>query len=76
MRIPQGDKDLRVDPHKLTRVTGPTGAPRFVADSDASGHTNRTWACFLALNAADSPTGQGGVYSRRPRQANQLLESY
>ncbi|HGJ5862582.1 terminase large subunit domain-containing protein, partial [Arsenophonus nasoniae] len=76
LRIPQGDKDLRADLHKLTRVTGPTGAPRFVADSDASGHADRTWACFLALNAADSPTGPGRVYSRRPRQANRLLEGY
>ncbi|MGG2141977.1 terminase large subunit domain-containing protein [Symbiopectobacterium sp. RP] len=76
LRIPQGDKELRADLHKLTRVTGPTGAPRFVADSDASGHADRTWACFLALNAADSPTGPGRVYSRRPRQANRLLEGY
>ncbi|BAN96595.1 prophage MuMc02, terminase, ATPase subunit, putative/putative DNA packaging protein Gp17 [Plautia stali symbiont] len=76
LRLPQGDGALRADLHKLKKVMSPTGAPRFVADSDASGHADRTWACFLALNAADSPTGPGRVYSRRPRQANRLLEGY
>jgi len=52
IRIPQGDVALRADLHKLQKVTGPTGTPRFVADSDASGHADRTWACFLALSAA------------------------
>ena len=52
IRIPLGDKDIRADLHKLQKVSGPTGAPRFVADSDADGHADRTWACFLALNAA------------------------
>ena len=31
---------------------GPTGTPRFVAASDASGHADRAWALFLALSAA------------------------
>ena len=35
-------------------MAGPTGAPRFVADSDGAGHADRAWACFLALNAADN----------------------
>ncbi len=52
IRIPMGDKDLRADLHKLKKVTGPTGTPRFVADSDSTGHADRAWACFLALNAA------------------------
>lgn len=52
IRIPMGDPALRADLHKLKKVTGPTGAPRFVADSDSSGHADRAWACFLALNAA------------------------
>lgn len=26
--------------------------PRFVADSDSNGHADRTWACFLAQQAA------------------------
>lgn len=52
LRIPLGDPVLRADLHKLQKVTGPTGVPRFVADSDSTGHADRTWACFLALDAA------------------------
>ena len=51
-RIPMGDKDLRSDLHKLKKVQGPTGAPRFVAESDSSGHADRAWAKFLAATAA------------------------
>lgn len=57
IRIPLGDKDIRADLHKLKRVVSPTGAPRFVAESDADGHADRTWACFLAINAAGKKTG-------------------
>lgn len=53
IRIPLGDMALRADLHKLQKITGATGLPRFVAESDANGHADRTWACFLALNAAD-----------------------
>lgn len=52
LRIPLGDRELRADLHKLQKVTGPTGAPRFIAESDAGGHADRAWACFLAVNAA------------------------
>ncbi|MDG4595499.1 MAG: terminase family protein [Candidatus Contendobacter sp.] len=55
LRLPVGDAPLRADLHKLQRVTSPTGAPRFVADSDASGHADRAWALFLALYAARTP---------------------
>jgi len=55
IRIPMGDVALRADLHKLQRVTGPTGTPRFVAESDSAGHADRTWACFLAVNAAAVP---------------------
>lgn len=55
IRIPMGDVALRADLHKLQRVQGPTGAPRFVAESDGAGHADRAWACFLAVNAAASP---------------------
>lgn len=48
--------EVRSDLHKLQKVTGPTGTPRFVAESDSSGHADRAWACFLALNAADGGT--------------------
>ena len=57
IRIPQGDNALRADLHKLKKLTGPTGAPRFVAESDAAGHADRTWALFLALSAASGPGG-------------------
>jgi phage FluMu gp28-like protein len=50
-RIPISDV-LRRDLHKLRKVAGPTGAPRFVAERDDAGHADRTWACFLADNAA------------------------
>lgn len=57
IRIPEGDAALRADLHKLKKVTGPTGAPRFVADADAAGHADRAWAAFLALNAAHGDLG-------------------
>ena len=53
IRIPVSDA-LRQDLHKLQKVSGPTGAPRFVAESDNSGHADRTWALFLAVNAAST----------------------
>lgn len=52
LRIPLGDAPLRADLHKLQKLTGPTGVPRFVADSDSAGHADRTWAGFLAIDAA------------------------
>lgn len=52
IRIPLGDAELRADLHKLQKLTGPTGVPRFVADSDSAGHADRTWAGFLAIDAA------------------------
>ena len=56
-RIPMGDNALRVDLHKLKKVPTATGAPRFLADSDATGHADRTWACFLAKYAAKTDIG-------------------
>lgn len=47
--------EVRADLHKLQRVSTATGAPRFVAESDSSGHADRAWACFLALSAAKTP---------------------
>jgi phage FluMu gp28-like protein len=55
IRIPKGDSAVRADLHKLQKVTSPTGAPRFIAESDSSGHADRAWACFLALYAAQTP---------------------
>ncbi|WP_082549989.1 terminase large subunit domain-containing protein [Mesorhizobium sp. Root157] len=51
IRIPEGRPALRSDLHKLRKMVGPTGAPRFVAERDED-HADRTWACFLAVNAA------------------------
>jgi phage FluMu gp28-like protein len=51
-RIPLGDSVLKADLHKLKKVAGPPGTPRFVAESDSLGHADRTWAKFLAVNAA------------------------
>lgn len=56
VRIPAGDAALRADLHKLRRIAGPTGAPRFVAERDDD-HADRTWAIFLALNAAAAAKG-------------------
>lgn len=64
LRIPLGDRELRADIHKLQKVTGPTGTPRFVAESDEAGHADRTWALFLALNAAAGPSGPATPVSR------------
>lgn len=52
IRIPEGDTAIRNDLHKLRRETTATGNARFVADSDADGHADRAWACFLAVHAA------------------------
>ncbi|MCL2790109.1 MAG: terminase family protein [Desulfobulbus sp.] len=65
-RIPMGDTVLRADLHKLQKITGPTGAPRFVAESDSAGHADRTWAKFLAVNAAS-----GGAFDPVVRSTGQ-----
>jgi len=64
IRIPMADRALRADLHKLQKVSGPTGAPRFVAESDSAGHADRAWACFLALNAAGTDVGSAWAVSR------------
>ncbi|MBZ0164577.1 MAG: terminase family protein [Notoacmeibacter sp.] len=51
IRIPQGDAKYRADLHKVRKVSSPTGTPRFVAERDDD-HADRTWALFLAINAA------------------------
>jgi phage FluMu gp28-like protein len=55
LRIREGDVKLRSDLHKLRKIASATGAPRFVAERDED-HADRTWAMFLAINAA------GGVH--------------
>ncbi|GLK85700.1 terminase large subunit domain-containing protein [Ancylobacter defluvii] len=58
LRIREGDQPLRSDLHKLRKVASPTGAPRFVAERDDD-HADRTWAMFLAINAAGTPASYG-----------------
>ncbi|NCJ05195.1 terminase [Synechococcales cyanobacterium C] len=51
LRVPAGDLELRQDLHKLRKIVTPTGGVRFDADTDALGHADRAWACFLAQYA-------------------------
>lgn len=76
IRIPMGDTPLRTDLHKLQKVAGPTGAPRFVAESDSTGHADRTWACFLAINAASAPQADTAILSGAPRATATMFEGY
>ena len=52
VRIQSGDTPLRTDLHTIKKVVGPTGVPRFLADSDSGGHADRAWALFLALHGS------------------------
>ena len=70
-RIPMGDPALRADLHKLKKITGPTGTPRFVADSDATGHADRAWAKFMAANAAAGPAAE---YAYHPVTAKDMRD--
>lgn len=76
IRIPMGDEALRNDLHKLKKEQSATGAPRFVADSDAAGHADRAWACFLACHAAGSDKGPVHLASRPRRAAGVDLAGY
>jgi phage FluMu gp28-like protein len=69
VRNPAGDNELRNDFHKLKKEQSATGAPRFVADSDAHGHADRTWARFLAIHAASGP-GQAIDYLPLPGKSS------
>lgn len=72
IRIPEGNYALRADLHKLRKVAGPTGAPRFVAERDDD-HADRTWACFLAVNAAGGERMEYG-YQRVPMPPSRFEE--
>lgn len=56
VRIPAGQIAYRSDLHKLRKIVGPTGTPRFVAERDDD-HADRTWAQFLAITAAEGMDG-------------------
>lgn len=66
IRIPAGRPALRSDLHKLRRVASATGAPRFVAER-TDDHADRTWACFLAINAAGGAPESAGATIPAPR---------
>ncbi|RUW41510.1 terminase [Mesorhizobium sp. M2A.F.Ca.ET.015.02.1.1] len=68
IRIPEGQPALRSDLHKLRKVSGPTGAPRFVAERDDD-HADRTWAKFLAVNAAGGPAHDYGYRPAPPAKS-------
>lgn len=77
IRIPLGDQELREDLHKLKKITGSTGQPRFVAESDSKGHADRTWACFLALHAAENAVLlPPKAHSRKSRTSRRLSAGY
>ncbi len=77
IRIPLGKEALRADLHKLRKVSGPTGNPRFVAESDSSGHADRAWACFLAVAAAsDNAPPVPFVRSGGSRASAAILNGY
>jgi phage FluMu gp28-like protein len=76
LRIPAGNNALRADLHKLKKVTGATGQPRFVADSDSNGHADRTWAAFLAINAASQDGYEIEYQSLGYRDSYRSLNQY
>lgn len=76
LRIPMGDTALRADLHKLKKVTSPTGTPRFIAESDNSGHADRAWALFLALYGASNDAGMVRVASRNPKKKSKLTQGF
>jgi len=75
-RIPLGDQKLRADLHKLRKITGPTGTPRFVAESDINGHADRAWAKFLAANAAATPATMIEYQSTGQRRIGTQFNGY
>ncbi|MBJ3783402.1 terminase large subunit domain-containing protein [Devosia sediminis] len=72
VRIPMGDQPYRTDLHKLRKIAGPTGIPRFVAERDDD-HADRTWALFLGINAAGGPAHEYG-YRPVPTKPSRFQE--
>ena len=57
LRIPPND-DLRRDLHSVRAESGPTGAPRLIAERGTTdGHADRFWALALACAAAADDVG-------------------
>jgi len=70
VRIPAANPALRADLHKLKRVLGDTGAPRLVADRDAEGHADRTWAAFLGIGGESAEPAIIEFYKRELAKRN------
>jgi len=78
------DPALRSDLKKIKKTSGPTGSPRLVTGRDASGHSDRAWALFLAIAAADGggqpaagetvAADREALRARRPAPADRGLE--
>ncbi|ESA37326.1 terminase [Leptolyngbya sp. Heron Island J] len=60
------DRACRDDFHKLKRTNTLSGAPKFDAEADATGHADRAWAGFLALYAAGTGVAIEGAYAKSP----------
>lgn len=76
LRLPVGDDPLRLDLHKLRKVTTAAGNVRFDADRDAGGHADRTWALFLAIHAADGGGRDTTILTGFPREADKILDGF
>lgn len=66
VRIPQGDAALRADLHRIQKIVGPTGGNRVLTPRDASGHSDRAWAVFLALAGMANPRHPPVSVQRQP----------
>ena len=77
LRLPP-DADLRSDLHAVRTETGPTGAPRLLADEAATdGHADRFWSLALACAAAaDSRIGPPEHQTVRERETTAGLDEW
>lgn len=76
VRIPLGDQVLRADLHKLRKVITPLGNARFDADSDSSGHADRTWAAFMGLYAASQGRGPMEFHTTGARRESSGISDF
>ncbi|MEZ5648638.1 MAG: terminase family protein [Alphaproteobacteria bacterium] len=75
IRIP-GNPRLRSELHKIKKTVGPTGMPRFVAESDSTGHADIAWAMFLAIHAASAPRSEIAFMSTEETRLSDGLMDY
>lgn len=75
IRIPASPQ-LRAELHKIKKTVGPTGMPRFVAESDSTGHADIAWALFLAIHAAGTPQGEIDFKSSGQGRIGEQLDDF